>query len=119
MEKYSLELIRHEISQHRKNYAVQGRLEAQFRRNGDTMSSHLTKRLSLVKEKNAMVEGWLSLLSEDEEYVIRRHLLDGVTWTRIESEYNERWKEFGKTSRTLMRYYKRALEKIQDFANAE
>ena len=119
MQEYSLELIRHEISQHRKNCAAQRKLEAQFRRDGDTMPSHLTERLSLLKEKNAMVEGWLSLLSEDEEYVVRRHVLDGVTWTRIELEYNERWKEFGKTSRTLMRYYKHALEIIQAFANAE
>lgn len=119
MEKVSIEDVRQEISQYKKNRAAQGRLEALYRREGDAMPSRLAKQLLQLQDKNDMVEGWLNLLSEDEEYVVRRHLLDCVTWTRIEQEYNERWKEFGKTSRTLMRYYKRALGKIQTFANAD
>ena len=119
MEKYNFEMIRYEISQYRKNRAAQGQLEAQLRRDGNAMSSLLIERLLLLKEKNTMVEGWLSLLSEDEEYVVRRHLFDGVTWSRIELEYNERWKTFGKTSRTLMLYSKRALEKIQAFVDGK
>ena len=62
-----------------------------------------------------MIKGWLSLLSEDEEYVIRRRLIDELTWPRIESEHRSIWKEQGREKRTLMRYYKHGLERIQDF----
>lgn len=55
------------------------------------------------------------LLSEDEAYVIRRRFFDGFTWSRIEAEYAEHWKDFSKTSRTLMRYQKNALMKIHQF----
>lgn len=111
----SVESILNEIQQHKQNCAAQALLEARFRRDGDAISSHLVDRLSMLKEKNTIVENWLFLLSEDEEYVVRRHLIDGMTWSRIETEYAEHWKEFAKTQRTLMRYYRRALEKIQRF----
>lgn len=79
------------------------------------MSSKALEHLTCIKEKNMLVESWMTLLSEDEEYVIRRHLIDGLTWPRIETEYAERWKEYAKTSRTLMRYQNNAIKKILDF----
>ena len=33
----------------------------------------------------------------------------------IESEHRSIWKEQGREKRTLMRYYKHGLERIQDF----
>ena len=74
-------------------------------------------QLARIKERNLLVKSWLAILSEDEEYVIRRHLIDGLTWPRIEAEYAETWKEFAKTSRILMRYQNNALQKIADFMN--
>lgn len=40
-------------------------------------------QLFQLREKNTTVENWLSLLSEDEAYVIQRHLIDGITWPRV------------------------------------
>lgn len=100
MQKYDVNLVRSEIEMHKKNCSMQARLEAQQRREGNDMSPNALMQLAYIKDKNLMVESWLTLLSEDEEYVIRRHLIDGLTWPRIEIEYAERWKEYAKTCRT-------------------
>lgn len=76
-------------------------------------------QLFQLREKNATVENWLSLLSEDEAYVIQRHLIDGITWPRVWAEFGEKWKEYGKCERTLMRYQEHALKKIQSFMNEQ
>lgn len=115
LQKYDVNSVRHEIEMHKKNCGMQARLEAQQRREGADMPASALVQLARIKEKNSMVESWLSMLSEDEEYVIRRHLIDGLTWPRIETEYAERWKEFAKTGRTLMRYQNNALLKISSF----
>lgn len=116
MQNYDIACIRQEISSHKKNCVAQGRLEAQIRRNGDISPKQMEQLLQL-RDKNATVESWLSLLSEDEAYVIQRHLIDGITWPRVWAEYSEKWKEFGKCERTLMRYQDHALKKIQRFMN--
>ena len=113
--KGSLEIIEKEISHYKKNCVVQDQLEAILRRDGEQMSKLLLERLADLRIKNNMIKGWLSLLSEDEEYVIRRRLIVELTWPRIESEHRSIWKEQGREKRTLMRYYKHGLERIQDF----
>ena len=60
----------------------------------------------------------MDLLTEDESFVIRRHLFDGIDIPRIAIEYRERWgEEFGKTDRTIKTYQKKALQKIAAFEN--
>lgn len=59
------------------------------------------------------------VLNEDEKFVIRRHLIDEVSWPRLEAEHIVKWKEYGKNRRTLMRYQKNALMKIQRFIREE
>jgi hypothetical protein len=115
MGEYSIAGIEREIMLHKKNCAAQEHLESQIRRVGEAMPSHLLERLSGLSVKNEMVKNWLSILSEDEEYVIRRHLIDGLTWPRLEAEHLNIWKEYGKSKRTLMRYKRNALEKIHQF----
>lgn len=103
---------------HKENQVAQAQLEAQIRRDGNLAENKKTQ-LSLLRERNTIVEGWMSILSEDEAYVVRRHLIDGITWPRVEAEYSEKWKEFGKCQRTLMRYQDNALKKIQRFMNEQ
>ena len=72
--------------------------------------------LAYLDEQLLRIDTWLTLLSEDESYVIQRHLIDGVDIPRIVVEYRERWgEEFAKTERTIKTYQRRALEKIQRF----
>jgi len=114
MDTFSILSIREEIVLHKKNSAAQEELEARLRRDG-SLSSKNQIRLSDLKLKNCRVKNWLSILTEDEEYVVRRHLIDGISWPRLEAEHIELWKEYGKNRRTLMRYQNKALEKIQHF----
>lgn len=118
MQTYNTAFIRQEIKMHKENLAMQERLESQIRRVGALPDTKMEKLL-VLREKNATVEGWLSILSEDEAYVVQRHLIDGITWPRVEAEYAEKWKDFGKCQRTLMRYQLNALQKILCFMNEQ
>lgn len=119
MNDYSIQEIRKRLIAHKQNCAKAYRIRAIIRRDGSSANISLIDKFDKLHDRINEVESWLLLLSEDELYVIRRHLFDGYTWTRIEAEYAERWKDFSKTSRTLMRYQERALHKIQDYLSTE
>ena len=64
------------------------------------------------------IQGFLALLPEDERFVIQRHLIDGIDWTRIGAEYEMKWgRTHGKERRTLMSYQKRGLTRIAAYIN--
>lgn len=78
------------------------------------MTEAQIKRVNTLFEQRKQICIWLAMLSEDETYVVRRHLIDGIDFPRIALEYQNRWGlEFAKTERTLKMYQKRALEKIE------
>lgn len=78
-------------------------------------SVHL-ERLAFLEKQLHTIEVWMGLLTEDEAFVIRRHLFDGIDVPRIAIEYRERWgEEYGKTERTIKTYQRRALAKIENF----
>ncbi len=75
-------------------------------------------RLKHLEQLLQSISVWMELLTEDEAFVIRRHLFDGIDIPRIAIEYRERWgEEFGKTDRTIKAYQKKALQKIAVFEN--
>ena len=72
--------------------------------------------LKRLRRKLMRIDLWLALLSEDEAYVITRHLIDGIDVPRIAVEYERKWgSEFAKTERTIKMYQRRALKKIEAF----
>lgn len=74
------------------------------------------ERFSFLEQQLHTIEVWMELLTEDEAFVVRRHLFDGIDIPRIAIEYRERWgEEFGKTERTIKTYQRRALQKIAGF----
>lgn len=76
------------------------------------------ERLAFLEKQLRRVSMWMGLLSEDEAFVVRRHLFDGIDIPRITIEYRERWgDEYGKTDRTIKAYQKKALQKIESFEN--
>lgn len=69
------------------------------------------ERLSFLAQQIKDISVWMDLLTEDEAFVIKRHLFDGVDIPRITIEYRERWgDEFGKTDRTIKAYQRKALQ---------
>lgn len=74
------------------------------------------ERLAFLEKQLRRVSMWMGLLSEDEAFVVKRHLFDGIDIPRITIEYRERWgDEYGKTDRTIKAYQKKALQKIESF----
>lgn len=73
------------------------------------------QRNKLLTPRLKLVSIWLNLLSADQEYVVRRHLVDGLSWSALTAEYSKLWPEFPKCERTLIRIHKRALRKIANF----
>lgn len=111
----STTFIQQEIQQYKKNCVAQRQLEMQLCQDSSLERTALTQRLLELKVRTQRVRSWMLVLNEDEEFVIRRHLIDEVSWPRLEAEHMEKWKEYGKNRRTLMRYQKNALMKIQRF----
>ena len=85
---------------------------------GPLQSEEHRQCLEKANSRLALMQSWLLLLTEDESYVICRHLIDGIDWARIMTEYKERWgEENTKTERTLKAYQKRGLKKIAVFTS--
>ena len=68
------------------------------------------------KQKVAVIRSWLSILSDEQRFVITKHLLDRLPWPLVVIEYEKRWgKKDGKSERTLKRFQSQALQSISDF----
>ena len=74
------------------------------------------ERLAYLDTQLTCIETWLTLLTDDESFVMQRHLVDGVDIPRVTVEFRERWgNEYAKTESTIKTYLRRALEKIKRF----
>lgn len=95
--------------------------EAEYRIIMSTPMPHddiTTEKRIYLEEKLGRIENWLSILSDDEAYTIRRHLIDGIDTSRLVVEYERIWgREYCKTERTFRSYQQRALKKILEFEN--
>ena len=80
----------------------------------------LLARMNAVDQRLVLINTWLHILSEDEKYVICRHLVDGIDWPRINVEYRQRWgEEQGKSERSLKSYQRKAIQKIVRFVESQ
>ena len=95
----SITFIQQEIRQYKKNCVAQRQLEIQLFQDSSLEKTALTQRLFELKVRTQRVRSWMLVLNEDEEFVIRRHLIDEVSWPRLEAEHIEKWKEYGKNRR--------------------
>ena len=70
-------------------------------------------RLDLINSTLTMLESWMQLLSNDERYVIKRHLLDGIVWHHIVYEYNVKLiRSNTKSLSSLRRMQRQAIARI-------
>lgn len=81
-----------------------------------TLSLEQQSRIEYLKHELNKIHSWITLLTEDEAFIIKRHYFDGIDLPRIALEFNNRWgTEYGRDERTLKRYQARALKKIAQF----
>ena len=67
-----------------------------------------------LRKKIAVIEAWLRLLTDEEWFVVTKHLVDQMTWTMVLLEYEKRWgSEQVRDERTLKRTQARALQRIE------
>lgn len=82
----------------------------------DTRESEETASPSIQQQRIAMLETWLCLLTEDERFVIEKHLIEGIDLPRVQYVYQQRWSElFTCCERTLSNYQASAIRKIEEF----
>ena len=91
-----------------------------FESRDDLSQGQKDERMDQISQILAMLETWMQLLSTDERYVIKRHLVDEIDWSRIVYEYNTKLiRAGGKSLSSLRRTQSCAIGKMARYAEAE
>ncbi len=97
----------------RRLFSAEYKILSDVQKNGTNLTNEHRKRLMLLEQYESCIQVWLDSLPEDEAYAVQRHLIDGIDWPRIATEYCMKWgNENARTDRTLMSYQKKALQRI-------
>lgn len=108
--------IRDTLTGYRHYLAELRLLEADTAERSQPLSPETENRSAFLKQQVKRVNAWMTLLSDDERFVVENHLMAGIDIPRIVVLYQERWgMEFAKSERTIKGYQKHALQKIAAF----
>ena len=84
-----------------------------FESRRDLSQAQKDDRMEQLSRTLEMLEEWMRLLTADERYVIKRHLVDEIDWSRIVYEYNNKLlRPESKSRSSLRRMQSRAIEKM-------
>lgn len=75
----------------------------------DQLKEQCSKLMSKISFANSL----LLLLNAEQEFLIRRHLIDGLPWSQLVGEHTAMWYE--KDERTLKRIQARGMRKMAEF----
>lgn len=71
------------------------------------------ERAAVISRILAVLEALMPRLSDDERFVVKRHLIDGITWEQTVYEYNHHLlRSREKSSSSLRRLQKQAIVKL-------
>lgn len=71
------------------------------------------EKIKLLEKQKIIICSWLELLSEEERFVLERHLIYGLSWGKVSIEYEvQQGMNEQRHERTLKRYQSIALKKI-------
>lgn len=72
-----------------------------------------SSKLQILQKQVKTMDAWLGMMSREERFVVRKHLMEKLSWPYVQLEYAGRWgKPQSRHERTLKRYQKRALAKV-------
>lgn len=75
------------------------------------------ERFAMLEARRIIIECWLGLLSDDELHVVHRHLIDGLSWSRLHLEYEHLWgEENARSERMLKINQANAIRKMEEFS---
>ena len=101
------DMVKRIISQYRALQGEYGMRTALF------PGSQLDEEALILNRKLAAIDAWIGLLSDEERFVIKRHLVDQVSLSLLVVEYEKQWGQSqARHIRTLKRIQKNALEKM-------
>lgn len=100
------QMIRSTLQQY-KAYAAEAKFEAKWQT--AFPNEQMQEKQLILEMRLAALNCWLGLLNPMERFVIGRHLIDGIEWTELRREFQEKWSGPCRCS-------KRSLEKIEDNA---
>ena len=81
-----------------------------------SMNPQDKKKKRQVEQKINMVESWSNLLLPHEQYILQRHLVDKLSWSKLADEKTVvEGVENGCDERTLQRTQDRCLKRIAKF----
>ena len=84
----------------------------------EQMPKQTQDRLRELDGQLHMIDGMFTVLTENEAFVIRCHVVNGLEWPQLIKEYADRWgKEQEKSVRCLKACQSKALKKIASVAN--
>ena len=79
---------------------------------------HMRQRIRKLEKDLMTIDSLFSVLSENEEFVIKRHILDQLDWPQIMKEYKDKWgADAEKTVRSFQVCQTKALTKIAGAIN--
>ena len=94
--------------------------KAHYYKREEDMSEEHRQHILYLERKIMMINGMLLVLSVNEEFVVRRHIIDQLDWPQILNEYIDLWgKESEKSIRSLQICQTKALKKIADALNRQ
>ncbi len=84
----------------------------------EDMPQEMKRRISKLESQLMTIDSLFAVLSENEAFVIRLHLLAELDWQQITKEYVNRWgSEAEKSTRSFQIYQTKALRKIAHTIN--
>lgn len=73
------------------------------------------EKIQMLQKQVKTMDAWLGMMSREERFVVRKHLMEKLSWPYVQLEYASRWgKPQSRHERTLKRYQTRALERVSN-----
>lgn len=70
------------------------------------------ERIAIVRKCLLIINGWIDMLTKDEQFVVRSFIIEDLDWNRIVIEHEKIWGENARSIRSLQRCLKSAKAKI-------
>lgn len=93
--------------------------QARYFNRTDDMPPEMKQRIDQLERQLMTIDSLFAVLSENEEFVVRCHILAELDWPQVLSEYVKKWGvDAEKSIRSLQICQSKALEKISRTVNA-
>lgn len=88
-------------------------LQAQYYKREEEMPSNIKYQIESCERELLEIDGMFSLLSANEAFVIKHHLIDGLDWEQVSLKYIAVWGTASeKTIRSFQLWQTKALNKV-------